>query len=157
MRSESSVLQLSVGDKTFFPRQSTVRDPNEPEPLEPEGLKTLGCRCTVPFRPSWQERPEGQEGGAAPVHSTGDAPAPQTAVQSPSYSAYVPVFVMPPPSADPQPPTLTPTPGPVSDSTRGPLRTEAEAAEIVRTPQLGCRIDCLTNSFKVTNSIGKSK
>lgn len=55
-------------------------------------------------------------------------------------------------TSDFPPLTLTPTPGPVSDSAPGPLRTEAEAAEkTVRTPQLECPVDCLTNSFKETN------
>lgn len=142
------VLQLTVGDKIFFPRRSTERDPNESEPL---GLGTREGRAAGAPLPSG---PAGNKARKAER----EARSASEALPQPRLESGVPA-IQPAPqfsscslSADSPPPTLTPTPGPASDSAPGPPRTQGEAAEkAARTLQLGCPIDCLTSSFKETN------
>lgn len=66
---ESPVLQLTVGDKTSSPAPENEEWPQWAWTSRSCGLRTLGGRCTVPFRPCWQESPEGRgRRSAGPQH-----------------------------------------------------------------------------------------
>lgn len=95
--------------------------------------------------------------GAALVHSSRDTPGAPEKVPSRSYAVCSPAFEMSPVRRLPTL-TLTPTPGRVSDSVPGPLRTEAEAAEkAARTPRLECPTDCLTSSLRGAEEVSGTR
>lgn len=96
LRSKSSVLQLTVGDKTLFPRRRTERDPNELEPLRPENTGLQVHRSLPaplsrkPGRPGGRRSPDLQH---------------RRRSRSPGYSAYSPVFELSPDRRLPAPHT----------------------------------------------------
>lgn len=120
------------------------RNPSELEPLGP-GVAQL------PSGPAGKKARKAEREVRSWPTSTGDGSVAQAGVRSLSYSAYSPVFELSPNLKLPAPHTHPDTwacewfgAGSYPDRGRG-------AEKAVRTPQLECPVDCLTNSFKETN------